>query len=560
MSLPVMEVEGKERFVPSRRSIKNIAVAGGLILGTSAYRRRIPLLFVLFLLFLMSQTIGAKQEAKDHSLLGIVLENNKGKLSYNLLISGEFTYNSFLLEQPERLVIDLTGPDLASSVSTQELAGGLVKGVRVSRFDPNTIRVVFDLEYLVGYRLERLATQPDGLRLDFNAVLKDVGFLTASAAPEIYLDTSGPVNYKTDFLLNPHRLIVDVWDVTLTGPALTVPGNNNWVSSIRVSQFDSQTIRLVLDIKEPRNCMVAVDEANPGRLVIKTVPELVEASWTTAENGGQLTLKSTGILHGEPLYDPAAGKLYINLPYTELSAKLQASRDEASPFQIRKMDGSMVQVEIGVPKGYHYSIMWTPDRKVMTVELQNAPLSGKVIVLDPGHGGADAGAISPGGLREKELNLAVAARLKQKLEALGAEVLLTREDDRYLWLYDRVAIANRVGGAVLLSIHANNHDNRKILGLEVWHYPEREESAMLAKALADAVLARTGQHFRGIMSSKDFVIPREAEMPAVIFEMGFISNREEEKLLITEEFQDKIAEGLSQGLLDYFQVPAPDDE
>ena len=128
------------------------------------------------------------------------------------------------------------------------------------------------------------------------------------------------------------------------------------------------------------------------------------------------------------------------------------------------------------------------------------------------------------------MNLAVAVRLKQKLEDLGAEVLLTREDDRYLWLYDRVAIANRTGGAVLLSIHANNHDNRKIHGLEIWHHPDRKASAALAKALAEAVLAQTKQHFRGIMSSKDFVLPREAQMPAVIFEMGYISNQEEEKL------------------------------
>lgn len=194
----------------------------------------------------------------------------------------------------------------------------------------------------------------------------------------------------------------------------------------------------------------------------------------------------------------------------------------------------------------------------MTVKLQNAPLSGKVIILDPGHGGADAGSLSPGGLREKELNLVVAVRLKEKLEALGAEVLLTREDDRYLWLYDRVAIANRAGGSVLLSIHANYHDNRKVNGLEIWHHPEREGSATLAAALAKSVLARTKQHFRGIMASKDFVLPREAEMPAVIFEMGFISNPEEEKLLLTEEFQETIAEGLCQGLLDYFQVPTPD--
>ncbi|MBA2132641.1 N-acetylmuramoyl-L-alanine amidase [Hydrogenispora sp. UU3] len=398
-----------------------------------------------------------------------------------------------------------------------------------------------------------------GLRLDFNVVLKDIGFQLVSAVPEIYVETSGPVQYKVDFLMNPHRLIIDLWDVTLTGPALTVPGNETWVKSIRVSQFDPQTIRLVLDIKEPRNCVVGIDETNPARLLIKTMTELLEATWHPDGDGGRLVLKGSGRLPAEPRYDPKTGKLYIRIPQTKLGDALQAAAgaDAAgSVFKLREQDSSTVEVELAIPRGHDYSVTWNQDRREITVEVKNAPLSGKVIILDPGHGGADAGAISPSGLREKELNLVVALRLKQKLEALGAEVLLTREDDRYLWLYDRVAIANRAGGAVLLSIHANNHDNRKIHGLEIWHHPDRSESAVLAKALAEAVLARTNQHFRGIMASKDFVLPREAQMPAVIFEMGFVSNQDEEKLLKTEEFQDKITDGISQGLIAYFHTPA----
>ena len=87
-----------------------------------------------------------------------------------------------------------------------------------------------------------------------------------------------------------------------------------WVKSIRVSQFDPQTIRLVLDIKEPRNCVVGIDETNPARLLIKTIPELQEATWFPAGKGGQLILKSSGRLTGEPRFDPKTGKLYIRSP------------------------------------------------------------------------------------------------------------------------------------------------------------------------------------------------------------------------------------------------------
>ncbi|MBA2132642.1 AMIN domain-containing protein [Capillibacterium thermochitinicola] len=101
--------------------------------------------------------------AQGNTLLGLTRTNDRGRLSYDLLINGDFTYHSFLLSEPERLVIDLTGLELAPALSTDGLVDGPVKGVRVSRFDKNTVRVVFDLEYLVGYKLERRTGVPGGV-------------------------------------------------------------------------------------------------------------------------------------------------------------------------------------------------------------------------------------------------------------------------------------------------------------------------------------------------------------------------------------------------------------
>ena len=136
------------------------------------------------------------------------------------------------------MVIDLNGVEPSPQLSTAEPAGPPVKGIRVSRFTADTTRVVFDLDFLLGYRIEPVSGEDGALRLVFNATLKDISFASAAAAPEIYIDTSAAVNYRTDYLLAPHRLIIDLWDVTLTGPALTIPGDNKWVKSIRASQFD----------------------------------------------------------------------------------------------------------------------------------------------------------------------------------------------------------------------------------------------------------------------------------------------------------------------------------
>ncbi|NLW55689.1 MAG: AMIN domain-containing protein [Firmicutes bacterium] len=491
-------------------------------------------------------------------LLAIETQADQGRLSYVLKIGGEYTYRSFLLENPARLVIDLSGIEPSPHLSTAELAGTPVKGVRVSRFAQDTTRVVFDLDFLLGYRLEPVSGQAGDLRLVFNATLKDISFSSASEAPEIYIDTSSAVNHRTDYLLAPHRLIIDLWDVTLTGPALTIPGDNKWVKNIRVSQFDPQTIRLVMEIQEPRNCMISADPVVPGRLVVKTVQELQEATWVKKGSGGELVIKSSGMLSAVPVWDAPSGKLLIDLPHTTFDEAAFTIPTEAPAFRLSKKDGLTVQVELPIPTGHQYSL--TVDQDTLRVSIQDAPLAGKIIVLDPGHGGIDSGAISRSGLREKDLNFDVTIRLKQYLEDLGAQVLLTRDDDRYVWLYDRVAIANRVGAAVMISIHANNHDNSKIRGLEVWHHPEREASAFLAQCLAQEVLRQTDLPFRGIMASKDFVLPRETEMPTVIFEMGFISNKEEEKLLWKTEFREKIVAGLGQGLLNYFYTQTAGEE
>jgi N-acetylmuramoyl-L-alanine amidase len=490
---------------------------------------------------------------KGKYLLGIE-QTNQSKMGYTLKITGDYTYQSFLLEKPDRLVIDLNGIELSPFLSTIDLAGAPVKGVRVSRFDRDTVRVVFDLDFLVGYKLLQTSTQPRELQLILNAFLKDVSFHSATKTPEIYIDTSYPVSYRTDYLFDPHRIVLDLWDVTLTGPMTTIPGNNGWVKNIRVSQFDPHTIRLVLEIKEPRNCIITTAQENMGRLVIKTVQELLGASWVKDGSASELVLRSSGEMKADPIFDEKTKTLLINLHHIEVKEQMLSELNKESTFRVREKDPAMVQVELPIPEHHQYSIMLNEDRSIMTIRIENAPLFGKIILLDPGHGGADAGAISRHGLREKDLNLDVAVRLKKYLENLGAQVLLTRDDDRYLWLYDRVAIANRVGAGVMISIHANNHDNPKINGLEVWHHPERQESAVLADFLAKEVIRKTKLYFRGIMASKDFVLPRETEMPTVIFEMGFISNSEEEKLLRASEFKDKIAKGLCQGLLNYFQT------
>ncbi len=216
------------------------------------------------------------------------------------------------------------------------------------------------------------------------------------------------------------------------------------------------------------------------------------------------------------------------------------------------------------------------------------------VVIDPGHGGKDTGTIGRGGLKEKDLVLAVSLRLRDLLqERLGVEVILTREDDRFIPLEERTAIANQKGADLFISVHANASRNRKAFGIETYvldfatseaeiEVASREnagsqknireledllrkiarvdfnrESRDLAHTVQKELVAGLStdgreQRDRGIKQAP-FIVLIGSNMPSILTEIGFISNPADEKLLKTAAGQERVAEALYRGIEAYFR-------
>jgi len=183
-----------------------------------------------------------------------------------------------------------------------------------------------------------------------------------------------------------------------------------------------------------------------------------------------------------------------------------------------------------------------------------SPLTGITIMLDPGHGGSDTGAIGPLGLKyaEETINLNTALKLRNELEALGAKVLMTRTKDVTLSLADRLAASRSALPDMFLSIHANsmedNVDISKINGFSV-HYKEA-----LAKPLSEILLlqaAEIGRTNKGIRYNNFYVV-RGTWTPSMLIENGFVPNPNEFELLISESEQIKLAKSLATGIVQYF--------
>lgn len=207
----------------------------------------------------------------------------------------------------------------------------------------------------------------------------------------------------------------------------------------------------------------------------------------------------------------------------------------------------------------------TERMAMTTIDAMSWSLSNKVIVVDPGHGGIDPGAKGTTGLEEKEITLAVAKKLKTLLSQAGAVVVMTRETDTDLSdpelsgytvrkrqdLKRRAQIANDKKANVYIAIHGNSFPQSQYRGAQVFYQRGSEPSKLLADSI-QAEFIETLKNTDRVAKEDTFITIRETNMPAVISEIGFLSNPQEEKLLKDPAYQDKIAWSVYAGLVKYF--------
>ena len=166
------------------------------------------------------------------------------------------------------------------------------------------------------------------------------------------------------------------------------------------------------------------------------------------------------------------------------------------------------------------------------------------VVIDPGHGGQDPGAVAFG-LKEKDLNLRISLELMHRLRDEKIPALLTREDDSFLSLSQRCEAADNSKAARFLSVHCNGSENQSAAGIEVFHAPDSEAGIKFAHSLHQE-LSQLGRVDRGVKPAGYYVL-KQTRMPACLVECGFITNREESVWM--KEHIVEIARALAQGII-----------
>ncbi len=203
----------------------------------------------------------------------------------------------------------------------------------------------------------------------------------------------------------------------------------------------------------------------------------------------------------------------------------------------------------------------------VAVETVTLPVSGKTIVIDAGHGKPDEGAESSKGTTEAQTNLAIALKLQNLLEQSGCTVILTRSDENAIYdidsktlkqkkisdIHNRVKIGNESSADIFVSIHLNKIPQQQYYGWQCFYKDGNEQGQKLAISIQENLNTAIQKENNRVAHTIDNVyIINHVEIPTTIVECGFLSNSEEEQQLLTDEYQNRLAWGIYNGIINYF--------
>lgn len=187
------------------------------------------------------------------------------------------------------------------------------------------------------------------------------------------------------------------------------------------------------------------------------------------------------------------------------------------------------------------------------------------IVVDAGHGGTDPGKIGINDALEKDINLSIALKLRDMLEKKDIEVVLTRDTDTALHsenatnkkaedMQNRCALITEANPVFTVSIHQNSYTTEDVKGAQVFYYDQSEEGKKLAESIQSSLIERVDtENTREAKANESYYLLKKTPTPTVIVECGFLSNRTEADLLLTEEYQEKLVRAIYMGIMDYLE-------
>ncbi|QEI42911.1 N-acetylmuramoyl-L-alanine amidase LytC [Dolichospermum sp. UHCC 0315A] len=407
-------------------------------------------------------------------------------------------------------------------------------------------------------------------------------------------------------------VFIDILDATLSANLTqgNLAVNKHGVDSIGLTQLQTTPTSVRMTLKIATNSPDWRVTASSSGLIILPTRGMVNAPETDnfpptrnnndsiatiesielADNGTQLLIKADQVISATTGWDKSSGLFRITIPNAKLANEVKGPTFNAnSPIiklRLQPQPPNTVVILIQPASGVTLGVLNQAGDKFLALKLQQyrqirppmnlPPLlppkqqlpdlkprqpqitprrslrKGKIVVIiDPGHGGKDSGAIGIGGVLEKDVILPIGKRIAEILERNGIQVIMTRDSDYFVTLPGRVTMAERANADVFVSIHANSAGaNRpEVSGLETYHY---DSGLRLAQIVHSKILQSLNVRDRNVRKARFYVL-RKTSMPSILVETGFLTGRDDAAKLRTSAYQNQMADAIAQGILQYLK-------
>ncbi len=604
-------INGKEQSLPN----------GGItkIMSTNAadgQRTMVPLRFV-------SETLGAEVEWVDQTktanitsrgntgssinkIQGIEKQTINGKEAIVIKNTSVSKFNSFSLQDPDRIVIDINNTEINNV--TSNISTSIVKSIRLgqrigSENDPTekVARLVLDVsENLenINCKIEQRANDiiiyTEGIRKEPNQ-LQSISKQTINGKEAIVIKNTYASKFNSFSLSDPDRIVVDIRDTEWNNVKSNI--STDLVKELRLSQYSGKeydakekVTRLVLDVKENYENVKSKIEQSGNDLIIyvegnkKGPNELQSISKQTINGKEAIVIKNKNASKFSSFSLANPSRIVVDVMNTDLnnvssniSTKVVKSL-RSSQYTGKEYDDSekVTRLVLDIKENYE-KIKYTIEEKgteiiiyidgtekvavvppvvPSVVKPSVTPPSNnggkqKVIVLDPGHGGSDPGAVA-NGLQEKDLNLMTSLKTREKLELLGYKVIMTRSTDVYRTLAERYQVANNNSADAFLSIHFNSATAPTATGIETLYSTKNSQSKAFANTIQNELMYNVKATNRGVKLRENLAVLNGTKGISALTELGFVNNPTDAKEIGTASYIEKCATALANAIHKFF--------
>ncbi|MEW6497528.1 MAG: N-acetylmuramoyl-L-alanine amidase [Cyanobacteriota bacterium] len=458
-------------------------------------------------------------------------DSNQNQLVFTTI--GGVQPKALLMPNPTRVVIDLPGISLGRPTVNQQVRGA-IREIRVGQLDDDTTRIVIELA--PGYTLDPKEVKFRGLSPNQWTVQLPTPQRIAPSPPPPPINTP-PRNQSSQ-----------------RPPLLGIPPR-----PISTSDNDQElaTIQSIELIDKGTQLLIRADRGLRAN-----------SNWDARANAYQITIS------GARLADKVRGpQLNADSPLSRVLLRQQDSRtvvilvqpgtgiqigelnqlnDQLLALQLQPLQAATPPISsISVPPPDRTNPVPSPGINPPPVSLPSVPKGRVVVIVDPGHGGKDPGALGIGGLREVDVILPIAQQVASLLEQQGIQAVMTRNSDYFVDLAPRVTMAERVDANLFVSIHANSMGMGRpdISGLETYYYSSGQR---LAQTIHNSILQSLDVKNRGVRQARFYVL-RKTSMPSVLVEVGFVTGREDAAKLSNPAYRSQMAQAIARGILQYIQ-------